>query len=123
MGSDGRNGMEDSDAIIDTVLGELREGYGDTYPDELYDATKAYLERWLVSLDGRGGMVTEDLLPLPEDFRESVAFGGAQSYMVGYATGLDGDYMPDTVTVGDVLGDMDSDTSIIDGMVRRLAEA
>ena len=122
MGSDGRNGMEGSDAIIDTVLGELREGYGDTYPDELYDATKAYLERWLVSLDGRGGMVAEDLLPLPEDFRESVAFGGAQSYMVGYATGLDGDYMPDTVTVGDILVDMDSDTSIIDGMARRLAD-
>ena len=114
--------MEGSSAIISSVLGDLKDSYGDTYPSELYVMTRSYLSKWLVSHGGKGSRRTEDVSSLPEEYRETVAFAGAQSYMIGYASGLDDDYLPDTVTVSDITGDMDSDSSVIEGMARCLSD-
>lgn len=122
MGKNGRRSMEGSSTIISSVLGDLKDSYGDTYPSELYVMTRSYLSKWLVSQGGKGSRRTEDVSSLPEEYRETVTFAGAQSYMIGYASGLDGDYLPDTVTVSDIAGDMDSDSSVIEGMARYLSD-
>lgn len=123
MGSNsGNNGITGSDALIEGVIGDITDSYGDTYPSELYDETRRYLDDWLKSRGGKGGRRTEDVSSLPDTYREPVAFAAAQSYMLGYASGLDGDYIPDMVTVDDIAADMDSDPSAIKGMAECLSD-
>ena len=122
MGKNGRRSMEGSSAIISSVLSDLKDGYGNAYPSELYGMTRSYLGKWLVSQGGKGSRRTEDVSSLPEEYRQTVVFGGAQSYMLGYATGLDHDYFPDTVTTSDIISDMGVDPSVIEGMARYLSD-
>lgn len=122
MGKNGRRSMEGGSAIISSTLCDLKDSYGDTYPNELYVMTRSYLSKWLVSQGGKGSRSTEDMSSLPEEYRETVAFAGAQSYIIGCAIGLDGDYIPDTVTVSDITEDMDVDSSAIEGMARYLSD-
>lgn len=117
-GREGGRGAE----CVEEAIGELRDAYGDAYPDELFDRTRSYLDGWLVSGGGRGGVRTEDVTSIDDDETGPVAFAAAQSFMLGYATGLDGDYIMDGVTVEDIVSDLDVGDDVITGMAHAFAD-